>query len=418
MLGITRIANITHLDRIGLPVFSATVPDSCDLLSVYSGRGLTKEQAKRGAIMEAFERFAASLPLVADYFGSWVMIEPNRRVDLQQINLGLRQSDWRHAAVRYLEGYSLKDRRVVNLPICLVGYSPLEPFEPALFSVTTTNGLAAGTSHSDCCERALLEVLERDAWSIMDYLVQKAANFVQSLGSKSEQMANRVNDQLFCVLDRRFPAIDLISLPKTSRGIVTQIESEGITVIIRDIANDVDLPIVMAILIDFSGDLGSGSHVGFAASFDQEQAIVAAITEAAQSRAVDFQGVREDLAEPGGRGSATRVSIRNPLNWYHKQPRDCVSFTSLEKSRVLSFQELVYLVSEKIGEPIVVDLSPKGFSPYVLVRAVVPGAESWAIDRSKAGYRCSCEWKKLIEEMPAISRLLILSRIRRRASHS
>ena len=58
--GITRITEITHLDRIGLPVFSAIRPTSQEgSISIYGGKGISVEHAKASAMMEGFERYSA-----------------------------------------------------------------------------------------------------------------------------------------------------------------------------------------------------------------------------------------------------------------------------------------------------------------------------------------------------------------------
>src|SRR5271169_3667754 len=57
--GVTRLADITGLDRVGIPTFSAVVPKSRDLLSVYNGKGTTPADAACGALMEAIERHSA-----------------------------------------------------------------------------------------------------------------------------------------------------------------------------------------------------------------------------------------------------------------------------------------------------------------------------------------------------------------------
>ncbi|MGZ5563350.1 MAG: YcaO-related McrA-glycine thioamidation protein, partial [Halobacteriota archaeon] len=44
-IGVTRIADITGLDRIGLPVFSAIRPSAADgAISVYAGKGTTETE--------------------------------------------------------------------------------------------------------------------------------------------------------------------------------------------------------------------------------------------------------------------------------------------------------------------------------------------------------------------------------------
>ena len=59
-IGVTRIADITDLDRIGLPVYTAIRPTAEDgAISIYGGKGISKDHAKASAIMEAFERYSA-----------------------------------------------------------------------------------------------------------------------------------------------------------------------------------------------------------------------------------------------------------------------------------------------------------------------------------------------------------------------
>ncbi len=55
-LGVTRLADITGLDHVGIPTYNAVVPASADAISVYTGKGLRPVDAKVGALMEAIER--------------------------------------------------------------------------------------------------------------------------------------------------------------------------------------------------------------------------------------------------------------------------------------------------------------------------------------------------------------------------
>jgi len=58
--GITRIADITDLDRIGIPTYTAIRPTAeIGGVSVYGGKGITKDHAKASAMMEGFERYSA-----------------------------------------------------------------------------------------------------------------------------------------------------------------------------------------------------------------------------------------------------------------------------------------------------------------------------------------------------------------------
>ena len=58
--GITRIADITDLDRIGLPIYTAIRPTAEEgAVSIYGGKGISKDHAKASAMMEGFERYSA-----------------------------------------------------------------------------------------------------------------------------------------------------------------------------------------------------------------------------------------------------------------------------------------------------------------------------------------------------------------------
>src|SRR5262252_8777288 len=57
--GVSRLSDITGLDRVGIPVFSAVVPKSEDTITVYNGKGLTPLDARIGALMESIERQTA-----------------------------------------------------------------------------------------------------------------------------------------------------------------------------------------------------------------------------------------------------------------------------------------------------------------------------------------------------------------------
>src|SRR5204862_3502506 len=57
-MGITRLGNVTGLDRIGIPVAVAVRPNSRSV-SVSQGKGLDLEQAMASALMEAIEGFHA-----------------------------------------------------------------------------------------------------------------------------------------------------------------------------------------------------------------------------------------------------------------------------------------------------------------------------------------------------------------------
>ncbi len=57
-IGLTRLADITGLDRIGIPVILSVRPNST-FLAVDAGKGITPEAATASAAMEYIERYHA-----------------------------------------------------------------------------------------------------------------------------------------------------------------------------------------------------------------------------------------------------------------------------------------------------------------------------------------------------------------------
>ncbi|MEO1103156.1 MAG: YcaO-like family protein, partial [Pseudomonadota bacterium] len=70
VFGISRVAGITGLDRIGIPVFTAVRPNGRSL-SVFQGKGLTRQAARVSAVMEAFETWCAETIELPVHFASF-----------------------------------------------------------------------------------------------------------------------------------------------------------------------------------------------------------------------------------------------------------------------------------------------------------------------------------------------------------
>src|SRR6185503_4543907 len=77
--GITRIADVTGLDTLGVPVFAAIRPMGLSL-STQQGKGVSAEAARVSALMESLETFSAeevALPIVR---GSYRALRKRRNV--------------------------------------------------------------------------------------------------------------------------------------------------------------------------------------------------------------------------------------------------------------------------------------------------------------------------------------------------
>lgn len=160
---ITRLADITGLDRIGLPVVQAVRPAALSEVTSL-GRGLTAMEAAIGAAMESLERYYAEA------------ISPERiflaTADELEIVDGLFdrllvpdcREDWRTKTIPWIMGLDVTAERSQPVPLELVHtcYTEPPPVHDGLF-IRTTTGLAC---HIDACGaflHGLFECIERDA---------------------------------------------------------------------------------------------------------------------------------------------------------------------------------------------------------------------------------------------------------------
>ena len=58
-IGITRISDITYMDRLYIPNYCTILPNTEDSIWVYGGKGITKKHAKTSALMESIERYSS-----------------------------------------------------------------------------------------------------------------------------------------------------------------------------------------------------------------------------------------------------------------------------------------------------------------------------------------------------------------------
>ena len=67
-IGVTKVSDITDLDRVGMPNFMTVRPrDLGPGLSYYNGKGRTRADAHAGALMEAVERDELDLSRISPY---------------------------------------------------------------------------------------------------------------------------------------------------------------------------------------------------------------------------------------------------------------------------------------------------------------------------------------------------------------
>ena len=390
-LGVTRLGDITGMDRIGIPTYCAIVPKSNDMISVYTGKGLDRIEAKAGALMEAIERQAtlcAQLPIVV---GS---VEALRReyevLDPREATLDLLPDYSESREYAWVPGHDLISQRDILVPTGLAGYfweSMLDgPFDP----VNCTNGLASGNVKEEAICQALCELIERDALT----LAEMGAHLIPWARRRQAdpKTADSGNDDF-----ELFQTIELDDDP-----VLELFHLAGLRPIVHDITSDVGIPALFAAVVDDAFPGLPMIHMGLGTHPDVSVAIRRALTEVAQSRCVDIQGVREDICAPGTERSTfnmhtRRTSELNRRIWtinHSKSQKRILDLPTVTHDDVQ--QDLDHLLSNLqrcgINQVIVVDVTPKD-SPYAVVRVIVPGLETWSAVHAKLGRRALEFWR-------------------------
>jgi YcaO-like protein with predicted kinase domain len=262
--GITRLADVTGLDWIGVPVYQAIRPNS-RTLSASQGKGLTRAQAQVSALMEALEGFHAEK-----------IHQPRTRATVGSMR---RQLGYDLRALAVIQPALLKDelllewlpatdlstgartwvpRQLCELDLCVRPRVHVPVFR------TSSNGLCSGNTIAEALVHGLCEVIERDSCRRRD-----GARFEPERTVIPKTVSAPLGQRL---LDRFFRA--------------------GMDVQIVDMSGPTGLPCFEVWLDHPDGPAltrGSGCHPS------RTTALIRALTEAAQSRLTYIAGSRDDI---------------------------------------------------------------------------------------------------------------------------
>jgi YcaO-like protein with predicted kinase domain len=162
--GITRVANITGLDVIGVPVVAVVRPNSRSI-AVAQGKGLDLVAAKVSGIMESLENYHAERVRLPLMLASWEeMRERGRTLDLAALpRLAGSILDPR-APFLWVQGHEILGRTSIWLPFELVhtAYTLPLPTASGAFQMNDS-GVASGNHPLEATSHAVCELAERDA---------------------------------------------------------------------------------------------------------------------------------------------------------------------------------------------------------------------------------------------------------------
>jgi ribosomal protein S12 methylthiotransferase accessory factor len=356
-MGITRIANLTGLDWIGLPVVAVCRPNARSL-SVSQGKGLDLAAAQASGLMEAVESFHAEhidLPLLR---ASHEDLRASRPVvDVALLPRLSVHAFHPSARLLWMEGSNLRDGTPRWLPFESVHTDftlPLPEGSGAFFM--SSNGLASGNHPLEAISHGLCEVVERDATCLWH------------LGSEDSRRATRL-------------ALDTVDDPACVQ-VLERFERAGMEVAVWETTTDVGLASFHCLLAERTPEplrphaptSGAGCHPA------REVALLRALTEAAQVRLTFISGARDDLGL-----SRCYEAFRDPAVWRQEVERmragppvrrfqDVPTFDGQSFDEDVAW-ELERLEAAGLREAVVVDLTRPGFGIPV-ARVVVPGLEA------------------------------------------
>jgi ribosomal protein S12 methylthiotransferase accessory factor len=353
-MGITRVADITGLDRLEIPVVTVYRPNARSL-SVSQGKGLSLAAAKASGVMEAIENYHAERivrPLTYATFNDIRFSHPV--VDLERLPRLSVSTFHENQRTLWIEGFELSSRTPMWVPYELVHTDftlPLPPGSGAF--VMSSNGLASGNHLLEAIGHGLCELVERDATTLF----------------------------------RRTPAPDRKLLELSSvddpacRDLLDRLHRADLLVGVWDVTSDVGLPCFLACIVDRRDDpfrpmyanQGMGCHPA------RVIALARALTEAAQSRLTFISGSRDDADRERYRHVRSPAFVAGWRERILSPEAQRVHFHSVRSFDHATFDADVALGCKQLAaigieQVVVVDLTRDEFEIPV-VRVIVPGLE-------------------------------------------
>lgn len=363
-IGVTRVANITGLDYIGIPVTAVHRPNARSL-SVSQGKGATLDAARASGLMESLELFHAEHvdhPIVSGSFAT-VRRGGLRVVDVDGLARPKRSTFTTRKAIPWIEGRELPTGEPVLVPFELVHTDFRFPRPPTSGAFTVDgNGLASGNHPLEAIVHGLCEVIERDATTL----------WFERDGPSNTRVDPATVDDAGC------------------RELLDRYAAADVDVAIWDATTDVGVASFVCQIADLPGRRqrqGSGAH-GMGCHPDRTIALFRALAEAAQCRLTWISGARDDAradeydaSDEAADCERVTMAVRGPMR----------SFRDVPMFQADTFQEdLEWILGrlERVGiaGALAVDLTKPEFGIPV-VRVIVPGLEGVGFGASYATYR-------------------------------
>ncbi|MCI0685909.1 MAG: YcaO-like family protein [Sporichthyaceae bacterium] len=261
--GITRLADVTGLDDIGVPVVMAVRPLALTL-SVSQGKGATLDAARVSGAMEAIEMWHGehAVPTAA------IPDVPATGLDLPYPVTALEQHEGSlltgHTRLDWIPARSVIDGTATWVPRQAVRIGRDVRAQWRIYMLTaSSNGLASGNTRAEALIHGLYEVVERDVTSSLTSTTHR------------DHIDPHTVDDPHCA------------------ELVDRIHAAGAWLELVHLPNRFRVPCMVAYL--WREDHGAAMVSGSGAHSDPAVALSRAITEAVQSRLTHIAGSRDDI---------------------------------------------------------------------------------------------------------------------------
>lgn len=270
-MGITRVANVTGLDTLGIPVVAVYRPNARSIV-VSQGKGVDLWAAKASGLMEAIEGFHAehaALPL--RLASARELARTHEIVDvarLPRVSTGSFHAD---RPILWCEARALGTERPIWVPYELVHTNFTLPLPAGSgYFTMSSNGLASGNHLLEAISHGLCELVERDAVALWE-----------AAGGSSSPVGRIAPG-----------SID----DRNCARVLAAVAAADLAIGIWDLTSDIGIATFACLLVDRRPDHaglvttshGSGCHASRAI------ALLRAVTEAAQTRLTFIAGTRDD----------------------------------------------------------------------------------------------------------------------------
>ena len=373
VLGITRVANITGLDELGIPVFMACRPNSRSL-AVFQGKGIDEASARASAIMEAIETYhAETIDLPIKFVSLEEICYSHSIVDISRLPFSVEGNFDPQNQIFWVEAEDLLSDRRKWLPFELVHANYTLPHLPGSGSfAATTNGLASGNVIEEAIAHGLYEVIERDAVTLW------------KLSGDEAQQATVIDPE----------TVD----DPVCRGLIDHMAAANMDLVIWDVTSDVGLASFQCLLsgrnqVTGAPEFGAGTHLS------RNVALARALTEAAQARTTYITGARDDITAAAYTADARKCRHDEAMETVrrHRPRRSFREVPTVETDCLAEDLERIKTALTTVGvqEILHVNLTKPALNIPVS-RVVVPGLEG-AFEGPHADYLPGARALKFLE---------------------